>query len=114
MRIVIKNLKEKDMILKVAVTVTVWKVEILRMNIAHPGKSDILLYEMPYGITVPIDNYSIFFSFFSLKRKPKKQGGKKVKKARPDEDQSFATLDTGLTLQEDEELALKFLRASRT
>lgn len=49
MRIVIKNLMEKDMILKVAVTV--WKVEILRMNIAHPGKSDILLHEMSYGNT---------------------------------------------------------------
>ncbi|KAE8749924.1 hypothetical protein FOCC_FOCC003393 [Frankliniella occidentalis] len=48
------------------------------------------------------------------KRKLKKQGGKKVKKVRKVKEQSFATLDTGLSLQEDEELALKFLRASRS
>ncbi|KAK3931418.1 putative ATP-dependent RNA helicase DDX10 [Frankliniella fusca] len=48
------------------------------------------------------------------KRKLKKQIGKKVKKPRSGEEESFATLDTGLSLQEDEELALKFLRSSRT
>ncbi|KAJ1531602.1 hypothetical protein ONE63_000274 [Megalurothrips usitatus] len=46
-----------------------------------------------------------------VKRKLKKQGGKILKKIRSNEGESFAALDTGLSLQDDEELALKFLRA---
>lgn len=48
------------------------------------------------------------------KRKLKHQDGKMKKKVRSEGvDTSFSTLDTGLSLQEDEELALKFLRAAR-